>query len=152
METIEVSRYEDMWDWILKISQKENTIEIGTVPAMDSLTFTWSWGQSDNTYKSLKKLFRSMEQDNKESPQENNIDEYDCQSRSDDGWKPRIWLLENLVISNYADVKVTVTSDDKILFKNTSIWWMSKHTYETAKELVLAMQKDNEERPQHRIN
>ena len=145
------SRYEDMWDWILKLSQKQNKIEIETIPPMDSVTFTRSWWQSNNTYKALKKLFSSMMKDNEEFPQKNNINESGHQSRTEDWWFIKLWHQGELIVSSYADVKVTMNSQKPIKFKNPESWWLSKYTYETAQELILAIKKDNEEKPQNAI-
>ncbi len=144
------SRYEDMWSWILKVSETEDKIEIETIPPMESVTFTWSWWQSDNTYKALKKLFCSIRKDNEEFPQKNNLDQPSYQSRTTDWWIFKFWHQNELIVSSYADVKLTVNSVKGISFKSPNTWWISKNTYETAKELIIAMQKDNEEKPQNK--
>lgn len=139
------SRREDMWKWILTVSEEEDIIKLSTIPPVATLTFSMSGWQSENTYKALKDLFYSIRKDNLKHTQTNNINKKSCQSRTEDWWEWNLWYRWQLIISNNDDMKITITSLEEINFKNPNVWWASKHTYETAKQLILAIKKDNKE-------
>lgn len=92
-----------------------------------------------------------MMRDNEETPQKGDIiDDSDCQSRREDSEKDYPWFLGQMCLSKYGDVKVTILSEEPLVFKSPENWGTSKHTYQAMIDLMAAMKQDNKEKPQSR--
>lgn len=140
------TRFSDHWDSTLSIIWADHgELRIITVPAGNNVWFTTSGGQSENTRKALKELLMAMRKDNNASPQKDTSNEWHFQSRHDDNN-----VGELRVEQSAGDMYISAYTANKLHnYLSFSLGFtLSKHTHDALVQLLLAMKKDEEIRPQ----
>lgn len=137
--------FEDCWNWVLFVKESNDGVEITTIPKIGTVTFTD--GYSKNTRKALNELLEAMKMDNKNTPQENNIDEYKSQSRHDD--KQGEMFVE--IVPGFSKINIMLPRwiDNALIFSKFST--QSENTRTALIHLLNAIEEDNELEKQKRM-
>ncbi len=137
---------------MLIISHREDdTVEI-SIDRIEYpvVTFTCSGGESFKTRKALIEVFKAMQKDNQDNPQEDIDSEWEFEIRLED----RDQNPNKLFTWYYPDIKIEAPfALDPLEFKSKENGGRSPHTHEALIKALSEIEKDNTEYPQtNRIN